>query len=212
MYIPASFNDSSVEEVKACIAENGFGILINTTQGALWATHIPMELTVNDEGEDVLVGHIAKANKQWRSFEENNEVLAIFQGPHAYVSSTWYNHNDVPTWNYIAVHIYGHIKILEGKPLYNALKRLVHKYETITKTHLDMEDLPERLLKRELRGIVGFEITIRDIQAAFKLSQKKDHESYTNIVTQLENSGNPHEKAVSERMKDRRKDRFTGKD
>lgn len=209
MYIPEYFNDSTIEEVKEVIKNNSFGILINTTQGRLWATHIPMELTVNDKGEDVLVGHVSKGNKQWKAFKEGKEVLVIFQGPHAYVSSTWYNHENVPTWNYVAVHIYGSVSILKGQALYNALKRLMNTYETRTKTNLKIEDLPEKLVKKEMRGIVGFEIKIEDIKAAFKLSQNRDDESYENVVNALEVSEHQHETAIAKYMKDRRKADFS---
>lgn len=208
MYIPDSFNDSSLEEVKEVIKNNSFGILINTTQGKLWATHIPMELTVNDNGEDVLVGHISKGNKQWKAFAENKEVLVIFQGPHAYVSSTWYNHENAPTWNYVAVHIHGSINIIKDQALYNVLKRLMHTYETMTKTNLKIEDLSEKLIKKEMRGIVGFEIKIEEIKAAFKLSQNKDDESYENVINALEASENQNEIAVATHMKNRRKANF----
>ena len=208
MYIPDHFNDSSLEEVKEIIKNNSFGILINTTQGKLWATHIPMELTVNDKGEDVLVGHISKGNKQWKAFAENKEVLAIFQGSHAYVSSTWYNHENVPTWNYVAVHIYGSISIIKGQALYNALKRLIHANETRTKTNLKIEDLSEKLVKKEMRGIVGFELKIEEIKAAFKLSQNTDDESYKNVVNALEASEKQDETAVAAYMKNRRKANF----
>ncbi|MEM9687100.1 MAG: FMN-binding negative transcriptional regulator [Bacteroidota bacterium] len=209
MYIPDYFNDSTLEEVKEVIKNNSFGILINTTQGKLWATHIPMELTVNDKGEDVLVGHVSKGNKQWKAFTENKEVLVIFQGPHAYVSSTWYNHENVPTWNYVAVHIHGSISIIKGEALYNALKRLIHTYETKTETNLKIEDLSEKLVKKEMRGIVGFEIKIEEIKAAFKLSQNRDDESYKNVVNALEASENQNEISVATYMKHRREANFS---
>ncbi len=208
MYIPDQFNDSTIEEAAAFIKENSFGILINTTGGKLWATHIPMELYKNDEGKDVLMGHIARANNQWKGFNENDEVLAVFRGPHAYISPSWYTKKNVPTWNYVAVHVYGRIKIIEGTELYQALKRLIDTYETITKTHLTIEDIPEKIVKKDLRGIIGFEITIEEVKAAFKLSQNKDDESYKNIIDNLEASDDQEIKKVADYMKNRRKDNF----
>lgn len=211
MYIPDCFNDSTVEEVRTLIEENGFGLLINTTQGKLWATHIPMELTVNEKGEEVLLGHIARANKQWKSFEDGKEVLAVFQGPHSYISPKWYTHQNVPTWNYVAAHVYGRIKKLEGEPLYKALTRLLNKYETRNKTYMKLEDLPEKFVKRELRGLVGFEIAITEIQASFKLSQRKDEKSYDHIIQALETSAELREVKIAAYMKKRKKDLFPGK-
>ena len=209
MYIPDYYNDSTIEEVKDFIKAHGFGLLITTTADRPQATHIPMEPGTNDKGKDVLRGHIAKANPQWKSFKDNGEVLVVFQGPHAYVSSSWYTHKDVPTWNYVAVHVYGTISIIEGEKLYRSLKELVDKYENSTKTYLSLESLPEKMIKRDMRGIVGFEIAITEVRAAFKLSQKKDDETYANIVNKLGASEKDHEKAISEYMKNRRKDRFS---
>ena len=125
MYIPKPFNDSTPEEVSTFLKEHSFGILVNQTNGKLWATHIPMELAKNEDGKDVLEGHISKGNPQWKEFEKEPEVLAIFQGPHAYISSSWYNHENVPTWNYVAVHVYGKLKIIEGERFYQSLKNLI---------------------------------------------------------------------------------------
>ena len=105
MYIPHYFKNKNLDEVKEFLSRNSFGILINSIDSKLWATHIPLELEKNKEGQDVLVGHISKSNPQWKNFSKNEEVLAIFQGPNSYISSTWYKDENVPTWNYIAVHV-----------------------------------------------------------------------------------------------------------
>lgn len=110
MHIPHHYKNENISEVKDFLKSNSFGILVNQVNGKPWATHIPLELDVDAGGNDILVGHIAKANEQWKGFEENEEVLCIFNGPHSYISSSWYKKRDVPTWNYIAVHIYGTIK------------------------------------------------------------------------------------------------------
>jgi len=93
------------------------------------ATHIPIPLDKNENGNSILVGHISKSNPQWKNFINDNEVLAIFNGPHSYISSSWCDHENVPTWNYIAVHIYGKIKIIEGEKLIEPLTNLLDKYE-----------------------------------------------------------------------------------
>ena len=129
MYTPDIYKNENQEEIKQFLQENSFGILINQTNGKLCATHIPLELDRNKEGKQILHGHIAKENPQWRGFEENDTVLAVFSGPHSYISSSWYDHENVPTWNYLAVHVYGKIKIIEGEAAINSLKKLVDKYE-----------------------------------------------------------------------------------
>ena len=107
MYTPAIYQLENPDTIRAFLKENAFGILINQTNGKLWATHIPMELDYNSEGKEILHGHLSKENPQGIAFEENTEVLAVFTGPHAYISSSWYNHENVPTWNSTAVHVYG---------------------------------------------------------------------------------------------------------
>src|SRR5258705_824077 len=112
MYVPGYSRNDNIEEVKSFIKENSFAILVSNGSNKLHATHIPLELSTNENGKDILTGHISKANRQWKNFADNDRVLVIFNGPHAYVSSSWYDHENVPTWNYIAVHIYGTIKII----------------------------------------------------------------------------------------------------
>ena len=200
MYIPNYYKNENLEEVKNFLIGNSFGILINQTNGKLTGTHIPMELDKDENGDDVLVGHISKANPQWENFNENEEILAIFNGPHAYVSSSWYEKENVPTWNYIAVHIYGKIKIIEGEELLDSLKKLVDKYERNSENPVSVEKMSSRTLK-QINGIIGFSIKINEIQAAYKLSQNRNESDYHNIVDKLENTGDPISNNVAEEMK-----------
>ena len=127
MYIPERNKKEDIEEIKDFLSKNAFGILINQVAGRPWATHIPLELEADGDGNDILVGHIAKANPQWKGFTEDEEVLCIFNGPHAYISSSWYKEEEVPTWNYVAVHVYGKLKILTEEEVMASLHRLVAK-------------------------------------------------------------------------------------
>lgn len=204
MHIPNHYKNENLEEVKNFLIENSFGILINQTNGKLTGTHIPMELDKDENGDDVLVGHISKANPQWENFNENGEILAIFNGPHTYISSSWYEKENVPTWNYIAVHIYGKIKIIVGDELLDSLKKLVDKYEMNSENPVSVEKMSNRTLK-QINGIVGFSIKINEIQAAYKLSQGKNESDYHNIVDKLENTGDPFPKEVAKEMKKRMK-------
>jgi len=97
MYIPDDQKNENLYEIKSFLRENSFGILVSQLNGKPWATHIPLELEVDSDGNDVLTAHIAKANPQWKEFDQNEEVLCIFNGPHAYVSSSWYKEEEVPT-------------------------------------------------------------------------------------------------------------------
>lgn len=183
MYIPQHYKNENLKEVKEFIINNSFGILINSIKGKPWATHIPLELDKDSNGNDILVGHIAKANPQWKYFIENKEVLCIFNGPHTYVSSSWYAKEEVPTWNYIAVHIYGLLKIQDEKALMASLHKLVDKYERKSENPISLNNLSKNTL-RQVKGIIGFEIEIKEIQAAYKLSQGREHD-HPKIIEEL---------------------------
>lgn len=201
MYIPTFFKQDNSEEVKAFLHKNSFGILISTVNAKPWATHIPLELDTTAEGEDVLLGHVSRGNKQWRDFEKNEEVLAIFNGPHAYVSPSWYDHENVPTWNYIAVHVYGTLRIIEGEELLTSLKKLVNKYEATSAHPVSVEGMSEKLLASEIMGIVGFEIKITSIEAAYKLSQNRDAHNKERIIEELTKRGDVSSAEIAARMK-----------
>jgi transcriptional regulator len=205
MYIPKYYKNNNITEVKEFIDANGFAILVSQVDGRPWATHIPLILDKNEHGKDVLMGHISKANKQWREFERNKEVLAIFSGPDAYISSSWYDHENVPTWNYLAIHVYGRIQIIEGDLLKKHLSKLVDKYETGMVKPVSVDKMSTGFLEKEIKGIVGFEIEISDIQAAFKLSQNRDDFNQARIMHELKQKGDPESLEIARLMKNERK-------
>jgi len=173
MYIPPKYRNSNLDEVRNFVEDNAFGVLISKGSNYPMATHIPLELDKDKQGNDILVGHVAKANPHWKTFKSQPEVLAIFNGPHAYISSSWYKEEEVPTWNYIAVHIKGHLKILGEEELLDSLHKLVDKYEKDSEYPLNLNDLSPTTM-RQVKGIVGFKISIEEIHAAYKLSQGRE--------------------------------------
>ncbi len=201
MYTPPYTKNQNEEEIKFFIKQNGFGILISQVEGKPWATHIPMML--NKEGTKIS-GHVARGNKQWKDFTSTPDVLAIFSGPHTYVSSSWYDHENVPTWNYIAVHVSGEIKIIDGEELLESLKHLTNKYEKFSAKPITVEAMSPGYLKKELLGIVGFEITITKIEATYKLSQNRDEENYQRVIAALEDRKDKGSLEIAEEMKKRR--------
>ena len=204
MHIPDLYKNEDQEAIRAFLRANAFGLLINQTNGKLWATHIPLELEINTEGEEVLMGHISKENPQWTAFESNDQVLTVFTGPHAYISSSWYDHENVPTWNYTAVHVYGKVKIIEGDAVIDLLTKLVDKYEKNSKCPVRVADLSQKTML-QARGIVAFEIKIEEIQAQTKMSQNRDDKNYSNIISELEKTENPQSMAVAKEMNINRK-------
>ena len=199
MYIPHHYKNENLEEVKEFLKHNSFGILINQVAGKPWATHIPLELDVDDQGNDILVSHISKANPQWKNFEENSEVLCIFNGPHSYISSSWYKEEEVPTWNYIAVHVYGTIEILNEEAVLASLHKLVDKYEANSKNPISIYSLSKKTM-RQIKGVVGFQIKIDKIQAAYKLSQGREHD-HSQIISALEEQKTSGAKEVASMIK-----------
>jgi transcriptional regulator len=199
MFISDIYKNENQEEIRAFLVKYGFGILVNQTNGKLCATHIPLELDTNKEGKEILLGHISKENPQWKGFADNDQVLAIFSGPHSYISSSWYNHENVPTWNYIAVHVYGKIKIIEGKAVIDSLKKLIDKYEQNSDNPIRIANLSEQTMM-QTRGIVAFEIEIQEIQATKKMSQNRDDIDHSNIILELEKTKSAQSIAVAKEM------------
>jgi transcriptional regulator len=186
MYIPRRYEEKDRETIHAFIRENSFAILVSIKDGLPVGTHIPLQLEKDEAGRDILMGHISKGNEQKYTLTNGVKILAIFPGPHAYISPRWYTQMNVPTWNYIAVHVYGTITIVEGETLRAALSRLMNNYEQHMPRPARMEDIPEKELNADLRGIVGFQILIEDMQAAYKLSQNRDEQSFHQVIGQLE--------------------------
>lgn len=204
MYIPEQYKNENQQEIENFIHQHGFGILVNQTDGRPWATHIPLLLEEKD-GKQILVGHVSKENPQSESLNSNDEVLAIFSGAHTYISSSWYDHENVPTWNYLAVHIYGKVKIHSLDETVEALKRLTDKYEAKVKSEnpVRVEELSKKTMM-QARGIVSFEIEITAIEAVKKMSQNRDDKNYKNIISKLEYSNDNEAIAVAEEMKKNR--------
>lgn len=156
------------------------------------------------KGDDYYItGHVAYGNPQWRTFETCQDVLVMFQGPHAYISSSWYGHEEVPTWNYQAVHIYGQASILERDELIEELTVMMEKYEKHRENPILWDNLSPQLLENQLKAIVGFKIQVEDIQAAYKLSQNRNDTDYMNIIDQLQNEGDPNSEQLAAVMKKR---------
>lgn len=200
MYVPKMFKVTNQEDIYAFIEANSFATLVTMEKGKPIATHLPMEL--KKQGEDYyLTGHLAYGNRQWKTFD--GEVLAIFQGPDAYISSSWYEHEEVPTWNYQAVHVYGQAVILEREELIEELSRMLKKYEGNRENPVLWETLSPELLEQELKGTVGFKIKISDIHAAYKLSQNRNQRDFQSIMERLRHEGNSNSAEIAKEMEKR---------
>lgn len=204
MYIHPKNTWENEPEIIEFIKKNAFATLVTQVEGKPWATHLPFVLDQDSEGNPILSGHVAKANSQWKSITDQEEVLVIFQGPHAYISSSWYNHENVPTWNYLAVHVYGKIRYIEGEELMHHLKSLVDTYEAGRPNRVSVETMSEAYVQSQVRALVGFEVKIEEVMASAKLSQNRDDVNYHNIVKKLDESPFPLDQEVAEEMRKRR--------
>jgi transcriptional regulator len=200
MYVPGYYKNTNAEEVKDFVRQHSFGTLVSHTGEKLWGTHLPLELTTDGK---FLHGHMSKGNQQWKNVHNDDEVMAIFTGPHTYISSSWYDHENVPTWNYIAVHVYGRLRVIEGDELFQSLKSLLDRYEKDSERPVSMESMTPEYLQKSLLGLVGFEITITNIEAAYKLSQNRDQKNHGNIIGELEKRKDNDSHLVAEEMKKR---------
>lgn len=197
MFTPKHFENNNRSEILDFVQANSFGTIVSSGTKTL-ATHIPLDI---DSSGKFLSGHISAANPQAKELIDGAEVLCIFLGPHAYVSSSWYNHQNVPTWNYIAVHIYGRVRLTSGSETVEALKVTLDKYEAGSENPVSKEDFSGDYLAKSIRGIVSFQIEISTIKASYKLSQNRDKTDYTRIVDQLEKRGSHNDHAIAFEMK-----------
>jgi transcriptional regulator len=175
MYIPASFAQTDPQKLFELIESHSFGVLVSAADG-MSATHLPLLLRRDPAPHGRLVGHMARANPQWRAID-GREVLCIFSGPHAYVSPTWYEtENTVPTWNYVAVHVYGTCRVIDDA---ETTAQIVGDYVT---TYEQSMPSPWQLetgtpyFEKLVKAIVGFEIEISRIEGKWKLSQNQPME------------------------------------
>jgi transcriptional regulator len=171
MYLPAAFAESDLSKLHDFIEQNSFGSLVSQVEGLPFASHLPFLLERTTGPYGTLVGHMARANPQWRE-AGGQTALAIFSGPHAYVSPTWYEAEQVvPTWNYTAVHAYGQIHLIEDEAaLLTIVQRFVDVYEQAMPQPWSF-DGSGTFVKRVLAQIVGFRIQIERIEGKWKLNQ-----------------------------------------
>ena len=190
MYVPASFREDKPEKLHEFIKTYGFGTLFSGSGEDLRASHLPFLLEEKAGGHGKLTGHMAKANDHWQ-FLGGKEVLVVFQGPHAYISPTWYEEPDtVPTWNYVAVHVYGqYVPVTEEVKLREILEKTVGFYENGTPKAWDMKSLSGPFLDKMLKAIVGFEVEIRHIDGKWKLSQNHPEVRRQKVVQALQKKG-----------------------
>ncbi len=187
MYIPVQYRNEDPDQIREFLKNNAFGIITCNGTGSPMATHLPLEYEEGGNGMGLLHGHFARANPQWKHIGDGEEVLCIFNGPHCYVSSSWYQEEEVPTWNYMAVHARGRYRKQSEEELWASLHKLVDNYEKDSDQPISLHELSPATL-RQVRGIVGFEISITSLEAVYKLSQGREAD-HPRIMDELHKRG-----------------------
>ncbi|MDG6956763.1 MAG: FMN-binding negative transcriptional regulator [Nitrososphaerota archaeon] len=195
MYNPKWFREERKEVIFDAIDRLPFGTLVTVTAAGVSASHVPM-LVDRDGGKGgTILGHIARGNLQWRDTVPGTDGLAIFMGPHGYISPTWYKSSIaggevVPTWNYVAVHARGPVAFFtdEGR-LLDLVTRLTERFEGGSESPWKVSDAPADYLARELKAIVGFEVSISSLEGKWKLGQNRPQGDREGMVAGLKARG-----------------------
>ena len=192
MYTPPHFREDDISLLHETIRTIAFGTLVTLGPDGLVASHVPMLLEADKGERGTVTGHLAKANIQAKSGPSDIEALAIFQGPDAYITPNWYatkkEHGKVvPTWNYVAVHVYGPITFFEdAERLRDQVASLTDRHEAANSKPWALNDAPEKFVQGQLKGIVGFEIPISRMDGKWKLSQNRPAADKEGVIRGLE--------------------------
>lgn len=203
VYMPKHFAVTDQETLIAFMRRYSFATLVSTGAAGLIASHLPLLYEPSAGGAGRLFGHLARANPQLADLAGGREVMAIFHGPHAYVSPTWYaTHPAVPTWNYAVVHAYGTVEAMADEAtLRKLLVKLSDTYEAGNPAPWRLADQPGRYIEGMLRGIGGFAIKITRLEGKFKLSQNRDAVDRERVAAALEASDDAESRNVAALMK-----------
>jgi transcriptional regulator len=204
VYLPPAFTETRREVLIAHIERYDFGLLVSHGAQGLVTSHVPF--LVEHRGDELhLQGHLAKPNPQAADLAAGGEVLAVFAGPHAYISPRWYASGPaVPTWNYAAVHAYGTVRAIDDVEwLRHFLRRLAQRHEAGSAAPWRIEDQPAAFTKAMLNGIVGFDISVSRLEGKFKLSQNRPAADRPRIIAALDADGSAESAGVARLMRER---------
>jgi transcriptional regulator len=195
MYVPPLFKEDRIDVLHAAIRQSGLATLVTLTDDGLIASHVPMLLDIEPAPYGTLLGHVARPNPQARGAMRGVQALAIFQGPEAYITPSWYatkrdNAKVVPTWNYVAIHAYGPIDFFDdAERLRDVVTRLTERQETPRAEPWAVSDAPPDYIEGMLKGIVGFALPIARLDGKWKMSQNRPAVDRAGVIAGLEADG-----------------------
>jgi transcriptional regulator len=211
MYIPAHFDESRPEVLHELIATHPLGTLVTLGSAGLNANHIPFELAPEPGPLGTLRGHVARANAVWQDFSASVDALAIFQGPQAYITPSWYDETKpasgrvVPTYNYCVVHAYGPLRVIDDRAwLRGMVERLTRRFEASRPDAWQVSDAPADFIEKQLAAIVGIEIPIARAFGKWKVSQNRPAADRAGVVAGLQAAGSAEANAMAKLVADRR--------
>lgn len=199
MYTPPAFRDTDIEHIRATIRGAGLANLVTATRNGPVVTPLPLLLDEAEGEHGTLYGHLAKGNDHWEQ-EALGESIAIFMGPDAYITPSWYatkreSGKVVPTWNYVTVHAHGRIEFFEDAGrLLEAVTRLTRRHEDGRAHAWEVSDAPPAYIESQLKGIIGLRMPITRLEAKTKMSQNRSKDDRAGVAAGLETSGDPREK------------------
>jgi transcriptional regulator len=209
MYVPKQYEETDPHVLHDFMRRESFALLVTAPDGVPVATHIPLYLDAENDGDGNgrFLGHVARANPQWQDFDGERQALAMFWGPHAYISPNWYvSDNLVPTWNYATVHAYGTPRVIDDvNETIAVLRRLTGAYESDATGNWTLDDMDDAVLTGMTQGIVAFEMPIARLQGKFKMNQMKKPEDAASSAAGLRGLGDAMGDIVAAEMEARLK-------
>ena len=202
MYIPRHNEEKRVSVMHALIVSQPLGTLVTLGASGLFASHIPMVLENDGSQFGILRGHISRANTQWRDLVPTVDALAIFAGHQHYISPTWYpgtkeHGKEVPTWNYVVVHAYGPLQVIQDEHwLLTNVEKLTKIHEAGSPVPWNVSDAPEDFIRSQLKGIVGLELPIRRLEGKWKVSQNRTERERKGVIDGLAKLDTPESLAM----------------
>jgi transcriptional regulator len=198
MYIPSTFRELRLGAMHALVCEHPLGLLVTSGAGGLMATQIPFLIDADEGEHGTLRAHIARANPHWKELSGVAECLVAFQGEQGYVTPSWYpskdaTHEVVPTWNYVAVQVFGVPRIVEDAAwLRRQIDDLTHSQEQRRIQPWKPSDAPEAFIEKQMKAIVGIEIPISRIEGKRKMSQNRLESDRLGVIAGLRDERDPH--------------------
>ena len=208
MYLPKSFVQADQDALQELMRAHPFGALVTMTRNGLDANHIPFLIDADPAPHGTLRGHVARANPVWQDVQLSTDALVIFQGPDSFISPSWYPSKletaaVVPTWNYVVVHVHGHLRVIQDSGWLRAhVEALTRRHEQHRAVPWAVTDAPADYITKMVGGIVGLEIAISRLTGKWKLSQNRSERDRAGVVDGLQGEGTESARTMAALVRD----------